>query len=246
MAFSIRKKVIGSKEISFLICEPLEKAGFVHAFGTRTCPASHPNHLLSALNTTPSYLRLAKQIHSDIRLMVDHIPPGEGDALITQRTRSFVGVKTADCVPVLVADIKTRVVAAIHAGWRGTHLRIAEKTIHDLKKHWGVHPKNCIAAIGPSACGRCYEIGPDVVGKFRKEFFEEAESFISETSQKTAFMDTSKANAQQLMNTGLLPNNIYLSSHCTMHQNQFFFSHRKEGKHNPTLGRQLSVIASVG
>src|SRR5207253_1237403 len=108
-----------------------------------------------------------RQVHSGIvRDMDDTMAAGdalEGDASVTSIHGALLGVQTADCVPILIADSQARCVAAIHAGWRGTAARIAELTIKRLTEKFGVPPRDLRAAIGPHIGVCCYEVGPDVV-----------------------------------------------------------------------------------
>jgi YfiH family protein len=162
----------------------------------------------------------------------------DGDALATNRSDIFVGVKTADCTPILIGDPSSGVAAAIHAGWRGALGRIVEKTLARLKNQHGFNAQNAIAAVGPSACVDCYEVGPEVEDVFKKEF-----SYGSILLQKKC-LDVPQANVRQLIDSGVSPANIYVSQYCTMRDTNLFFSHRREGN-NPqrrAVGRLLSVI----
>lgn len=233
MSFSLRKG-------AFLVCDALERAGFLHAFGTRKCAASDPDLLQSAMEATGWSLKLAKQTHSDIRLLIEENPLLEGDAFVTRLQKTLAGVKTADCVPILIGDPKSGAMAAVHAGWRGTLQRIAQKTVSDLKK-LGVSPSDCVAAIGPSACGDCYEVGPEVAEAFQNEFPQWSSFMKTNVATGKAMLDVPSSNREQLIESGIPAANLHLSTHCTMHQNDLFFSHRREG--GP--GRQLSVIGRV-
>ncbi len=215
---------------------------------------------MAALDANDWALALAKQTHSDIRIhiaspfrerpaegRVRALSPtlslnGEGDALLTNVPGILVGVKTADCVPVLIVDPKTKTVAAVHAGWRGTLQRITEKTVADMKTKFGVNPKDCLAAIGPSACGDCYEIGAEVTEQFEEEFRDAGKFLKNFSVSGKAFMDGRAANLQQLLLSGLKHANVAVSDRCTMHENDIFFSHRREGASGANVGRMLSVI----
>lgn len=223
--------------MSFFVCEPLKKAGFINAFGTRAYRADNPQPFLCAIGAAEWELKLAKQIHSDIRLDVDNNQLIEGDALITARARTLVGIKTADCLPILIGDPKSGRAVAVHAGWRGTLARIVEKTIHDLTKKWAIVPSECVAALGPAACGDCYQVGEDVIAPFKEKFFDWP-SFLTNFSHGKAHFDGAAANRNQLLAAGLQARHIHHVSYCTMHQNDLFFSHRRgDGD-----GRLLSVI----
>ena len=110
----------------------------------------------------PPLLTTAKQIHSAKVLDAcgrkgDQI--GEGDAIVSSEPGVAIGIRTADCVPILVADRETRIVACIHAGWRGTAANIVGATVEVLRSR-GSKPENLHVAIGPSIGSCCYEVGP--------------------------------------------------------------------------------------
>ena len=124
-----------------------------------------------------------KQRHTDIVRVVDELPRGAGvvkerdgalklygDALITDRPRLLLAVQVADCLPILLVDPTKRVVAAVHAGWRGTVKRIAEKTVGEMRARFGCRPSAIRAAIGPGIHRCCYEVGREVVERFEAQF----------------------------------------------------------------------------
>src|SRR5262249_55146780 len=108
-----------------------------------------------------------KQIHSGIVVDVADTAfasePVSGDAVVTSLRGVILGVQTADCVPILVADSEGRAIAAIHAGWRGTAARIAQKTVIRLIEKFGTSPESLRAVIGPHIGVCCYEVGQEVV-----------------------------------------------------------------------------------
>ncbi len=127
---------------------------------------------LASLGAAEMDLTTLHQIHSDVIHLIEKSPHGalRGDALITCRPGILLGVQTADCVPILLADTRRRAVAAIHAGWRGTLARIAAKTLGRMHMEFGTRPADVIAAIGP-AIHRCsYEVGPEVAQVFAGQF----------------------------------------------------------------------------
>src|SRR5438309_5656779 len=88
------------------------------------------------------------------------------DVLVTESTAKTLMLRYADCTPVLLADAQQRTVAAVHAGWRGSAVRAAGAAVEALRDHFGSHPRNIIAAIGPAIGPCCYDVGPDVVDTF--------------------------------------------------------------------------------
>jgi YfiH family protein len=133
----------------------------------------------AALGAAAMRMTLVRQIHSDIvhefGAPADGAP--RGDALITRAPGLLLAVGTADCVPILLADPRNRAVAAIHAGWRGTLARIAEKTLGRLQMSFATRPADVVAVIGPAIGGCCYQVGPEVVQAFAAKFPNAAEWF---------------------------------------------------------------------
>jgi len=258
----------------YLVCLPLEEAGFTNAFSTRlggVSPFPDKSLHLSFKNDTPDHVRenrrrflstlgasdfkivTPEQTHSSDSSVVDDMVletlqqkedyEPRGDALVTNRMKILLGVKTADCLPLLIGDPETGVMAAVHAGWNGTLEKITEKTIDTLINLFGVEPENCLAAMGPAACGGCYEVGEDVAGPIRNTFSYHEDLLFPSPNASKYFLDVKLANAMQLLSAGLSPLNIFGADECPMHENQLFFSHRIEGKTaGDKVGRMLSVI----
>lgn len=177
-------------------------------------------------STLPAGVRLLKQIHSANVFDAARCGPGEeGDALISREAGVIVGVKTADCVPVLLADPKTQTVAAIHAGWRGTVENVVVRAVEALAREWGARPADIRAAIGPSIGPCCYEVGPEVAVRFEAGC----------NSRK--HIDLPDRNEKQLRATGV--NKIWRADECTFCQADRFFSFRREGA---AAGRMISFI----
>lgn len=217
----------------------------------------------SALGASGLNLISLHQIHSDVvRIFNANISPTiqeKGDALATNRPGLLVGVRTADCSPVLVVDPKKRVVAAIHAGWRGTLARIVVKTIGQMQMEFKSNPKDMLAAIGPTIGGCCYEVGTEVAADFSAKFSNASEFFDElrtgdepnplqwlnmmppghQPPPKKVLLDLKKANKLQLLDSGLRAENIFVSDLCTSCDVARLFSYRKE---STTSGRLLSVV----
>ncbi len=253
--------------IKVLVCRPLDEAGFTNGFSTRLGGVSpFPKDDLnlagydedSPENIEENRRRFLKvfgggfqlttawQIHGDdvktIRTSDEALRTDEKyDALISDLPGMLIGVKTADCVPVLVGDPNTRSFAAIHAGWRGTVKSIAATAVKKMSDEFGSDPKDMIAAIGPAACGRNYEIGPEVVAAFRKEFSTSGK-YLDPTARGHALIDLHEANRDQLIASGIDPERIFTSHYCTMERTDLFFSYRVEKRKYGRTGRLLSVI----
>ena len=168
----------------------------------------------------------------------------EGDGLISATTGQLLGILTADCVPVLVADTRTRVVAAFHAGWRGTLTRIVEKGLHFLCDRHGAQPEDLVAAIGPAIRPCCFEVGLEVQHAFTESSPYAGNLFsIPEPGSKPK-MNLQEANRQQLLAAGLQAKQIQTIAECTSccrtaGGERKYFSYRAEAG---VTGRMLSVI----
>ena len=180
----------------------------------------------------PVSVTVLRQIHSDIAVNADleGCPP-EGDALLSGGPK--VGVKTADCVPILLVDERHRSVAAVHAGWRGTVARIAQKAIGRMSERWGTKTQDLHAAIGPGIGVCCYEVGPEVSAQFVKLFPERGD-----LGQRTK-IDLVEANRRQLAQAGVAAERIYAANLCTFCDAAQFHSFRRDGE---AAGRMLSFI----
>jgi polyphenol oxidase len=172
----------------------------------------------------------------------------EGDGLITALPGVMLGVGTADCVPVLIADVRNRVVAAFHAGWRGTAARIVEHGVNTMRLEYDSQPQDLVAAVGPSIGPCCYSVGDEVRADFESNFSYASGLFrtASDPEQPTSkiHLNLWKANQQQLLDAGLNKTQITVVGECTAcssdaHGAMRYFSHRAE---HGAAGRMLNVI----
>jgi polyphenol oxidase len=203
-----------------------------------------------------------RQIHSDITRVIREedgplvgklqTPEGkavlEGDGLMTSLPGVMLGVGTADCVPVLVADVKKRAVAAFHAGWRGTVARIVEQGIARMTHEYGSQPQDLVAAIGPSIGACCYAVGEEVRTAFSSQFDYAEDLFLSDRRANSSIhVDLWKANQRQLLAAGVEPSKITVIGECTAcsrdeQGRRRYFSHRAE---HGVAGRMLNVVGVV-
>ena len=146
------------------------------------------------------------------------------DALMTNEAGVCIGVSTADCIPVLLYDPIRRASCAIHAGWRGTVQRIAEKAVARMTEVFGSDPKNLIAQIGPGIHLESFEVGDEVYQTFEKEGFPM--ELISKKYEKW-HIDLPECNRLQLVAAGIPETHIAVSPVCTFQQSDTFFSARK-------------------
>jgi len=186
-----------------------------------------------------------RQTHSNVSVVIK--PPldmianlnqsvCDGDGLITNEPGIVIGVQTADCIPVLVADPAHYVVAAFHAGWRGTVEGIVEQGIVQMAAEFGSQPSDLVAAIGPGIGSCCYSVGQEVVERFTANFLYGRELFLDIESPHLNLIE---ANRRQLLTAGLKPESIQVVGGCTSCNPQLFYSHRASAGY---AGRMMSVI----
>jgi YfiH family protein len=157
--------------------------------------------------------------------------PLEYDAQMTNVSNIFLGILTADCVPIFIADQKKKAIAAIHAGRHGTALHITSKVLQKMKEEFGCLPKDLLIALGPSIGSCCYEID-------EKVFSPEWEPFSIPVGDGKWMVDLVRINIAQIEKEGVREEQIFRIDLCTSCHRDLFFSNRKEGK----TGRQLSFI----
>lgn len=177
----------------------------------------------------PPAVTTLHQVHS-ATVVVNQGRPARrdcGDALIENQPGLAIGVKTADCVPILLADPVQRVVAAVHAGWRGTAAAIAATAIRRMASEYGSKPEDIQAAIGPSIGACCFEVGPEVARQF------------GVLAPGRVHLDLRAINAGQLEAAGVDRAHIAISEECTRCLPEKFHSFRRDGE---AAGRMISWI----
>ena len=219
----------------------------------------------AALSSGEMALVTLRQFHSDV-IHVATVAASDAphaDALATHTPGLLLGAQTADCVPILLADTRLRVVAAIHAGWRGTLSRIAVKTLGRMRMEFGTRPRDVVAALGPSIGRCCYEVGSDVARSFAAQFQNAANWFDGPYDQLAygedplwlpwltmmppghvpppprVQLDLRASNRWQLVDAGVPEKQIDVSDLCTACRPDLLFSYRREGA---KTGRMMAVI----
>jgi polyphenol oxidase len=206
--------------------------GVVHGFGVRG--VALPEYL-EALSLRDARFAETNQVHGNVaHRLAGAIPEGrlEGDAFMTNQSGVVCHVRSADCVPIIIADPARRAVAAVHAGWRGTACDVAGSALAAMRRAFGTDPAGCVAAIGPRICGDCYEVGDEV----REALEALAIGRGWRAGEKR--VDLGKANAALLARAGLRPENIDLLPHCTF-CDESFTSYRRD---QSEAGRQVNFI----
>lgn len=254
--------------VKLLVCSSLERAGFANGFSTRlggVSPFPH-NDLNLAGFSEDSAENIAENRRRFFRLFDDEYKlaavwqvhgntvktiAGEADltdsddnadGMVSELSGVMLGVKTADCVPVLIGDPVSGAFAAIHAGWRGTALSIVVEAVEKMGSEFGAKPQDLIAAIGPAASCRSYEIGRDVIDDFERNFGADSRKYFTPTRDGHAYVDLQAANRDQGIATGIRAANIHTAPYCTMECPDLFFSYRLEKQKNGKTGRLMSVI----
>jgi YfiH family protein len=181
-----------------------------------------------------------------------------GDAATTNSSGLLLAVQVADCLPILLVDTRRRVVAAVHAGWRGTVQRIAEKTVGRMRQEFGCKQKDLLAAMGPGIHACCYRVGPEVVDAFDSQFDYAGKLIhritpspsqvhwqqplfspepdrerrprpaLTSPTGEKLYLDLVEANRRQLRAAGVKAANIWASELCTACRIDLLFSHRPD------------------
>ncbi|HEY4424918.1 MAG TPA: peptidoglycan editing factor PgeF [Pyrinomonadaceae bacterium] len=195
------------------------------------------------------------QVHgSDVRVVhtIEDAKPAENtlgetvycDVIVSDAKGVLAGIKTADCVPILIGDPVTGAFAAVHAGWRGTLATAVIAGVERLAKDYEARPEDLRAAIGASAGPCCYEVGSEVIEAFSSKFVD-GEKLFTPTRAGHATVDLLKANRDQLISTGVKPERMHTAPICTMCRTDLFFSYRKEKSVHGKVGRLMAVIGST-
>jgi YfiH family protein len=201
--------------------------------------SKNENRILKAFGFDPGRLVLLDQMHQDqillLRKPITTLPSIlEYDALITNSPNAFLGILTADCLPIFVVDSRKKVVAAVHAGRQGTTLYITAKVLNKMEEEFGCSSNDLVITLGPSIGPCCYEID-------EKVFSPEWEPYSVLKGVGKWMVDLAQVNIAQMKGEGIKEEQISWINLCTHCHNDLFFSYRKEGR----TGRQLSFIGMV-
>ena len=185
--------------------------------------------LCGLLGIDSNRLVMPHQVHDCVVRRIDGPQQGviEGvDAVMTDVPQLCIGVSTADCIPVLLYDSTHRAVSAVHAGWRGTVLRIVQKAVETMRDTYGTAPADLQAVIGPGISLDSFEVGDEVCDQFLSAGFD-----MQPISRRDAkwHIDLPMCNRLQLMEAGIPSNNIQMTNICTYQQYDRYFSARRLG-----------------
>jgi YfiH family protein len=182
-----------------------------------------------------------RQVHGDRIVTVEDvdIDAGEADAMVTRKGATAVGVLTADCVPILLVAVRQHVVAAVHAGWRGTVAGVAERAVRYIERTSDTPAAELHAALGPSIDGCCYEVDQGIANAIESRWGSMPDAVRRAAGPKKAMIDLRRANATILERAGVHPARIARVGPCTRCAATEYFSHRAA---NGPTGRQWSFI----
>lgn len=183
------------------------------------------------------------QTHSDIVNVVNNSNIGEvkdGDALVTNLTKTPLLIFVADCVPIGLIDTKNKAIALCHAGWRGTYSKITKNAIDKMIKLYNTNPEDIVCAIGPSIGSCCYEVSKDLIEKFNTIITNKEEKFYIIREDKY-YLDLWKVNELILQECGIKKENITNLNICTSCNSDKFHSYRKHNQTSERLGMILEI-----
>ncbi len=190
-------------------------------------------------------VRLIRQVHGvDVSIArscgTDPARP-EADIIISEDPRVAIGVRVADCAPVLLADPRRRAVAAVHAGWRGTLRNVAAAAVKAMTDSFASDPRDLRAAIGPCLGRCCGEMGPEVLAAFRDAGHGtcDLDRWFTRGNSGRSHFDLWGANRDQLRSAGVPGSRIHVAELCTRTYASLLHSYRAQG---PNAGRMVGVI----
>jgi len=260
-------KLVRKGKISFLQPVWGQSGPFIAGFTTRNGGVSRPpfnslnlayntddarhnvdgnrSNLARAFDLPPHLILTVKQVHGDDILILDEPNPDlthflsvECDAVLTNQPQIMIGVLVADCFPILLADPVKKVVAAVHAGWRGAASGIISKTVKAMEASFGCDPKGLSAAVGPGIGSHLYEVDRPV-----RDAFREGTGYWDDISEEVGLgkwrLDIGKSCRLQLEGAGLSSSNIDIAEECTCCHKELFFSYRRD---KGNTGRQLGFV----
>lgn len=201
--------------------------------------------LARAFGVDQDALVTPKQVHGSDVLVINepnedysHFLSVEGDAVITNQPEVMIGVCVADCVPILLCDPEKRVIAAVHAGWKGTAGKLVSKVVAGMQSEFGCDPGGLQAAIGPCIQKCCYEVDGPVKQAFVQGGIAWAE-FAELSGEGKWKLDLAAANRELLLLAGLPAVAVQVSDQCVCCRSELFFSYRRD---KDDAGRQMGFI----
>lgn len=180
------------------------------------------------------------QKHTDkVIIIKNNIVPEIADAVLTAKRGIIIGVQTADCIPIILADTRKIVAGAVHAGWKGTAASIIRKTIEIMISEFKSQPEDIIIAMGPSIKGCCYQVDKDVETAIYNS--TGSGGYIDKKNGKY-YIDLPEANKIQILSTGIPDKNIWISGECTFCNHDKYHSFRYHGNHAGRQGGFIGIL----
>lgn len=213
------------------------RSNVVISFFTDKTEGPSPDRISKLPSVKSDKIYLPEQMHTDIVVEIDkESSPQVADAVITNKPGILLGIRVADCLPILLYDPEMNAIGAVHAGWRGTAQGILPKTIKAVTERFGSNPANILLAFGPSIRWCCYEVGMNVLNAV-KEATGEGDFHMLKDGK--ICLDLASANMIQAARIGVPAQNIWISPECTYCAPEKFNSYR----YNKTPDRQGGFIA---
>ncbi len=203
-------------------------------------------------DSTPEQMVFSKQTHTTNVRLVTEKDCGKGvvrpldydnvDGLITNVPGVILCTFYADCVPLYFVDVKNRAIGLAHSGWRGTVNQMGKQVLLRMKEAFGTCPEDVTAAVGPSICRKCYEVGEEVAEAFKESFPDQWQYFLTEGAFWGKYqLDLQEANRRILLNAGIREDQIGVTDICTCCNSELLFSHRASNGKRGNLGAFLEL-----
>ena len=187
----------------------------------------------NALGLNAENVAYQKQVHGDaISYVTKGGYAGKSDAMITDKTGIGLAISIADCVPIFIYDLKNKIAAGVHSGWRSSSKNILYKTLVKLNKQFNSLPENLVVYLGPSIKQNNYEVGKEVADLFNKKYVNHQNGKL--------FLDVAEFNYDVLIDFGVKKVNVQQSGLCTFAMDNILHSYRRDGEKS---GRSIGVIA---
>ena len=233
-----------------LRCRPLEMAT-QHLFTSkqlRLPDAENWKSAAASVGASPDRLMRVKQVHGNtVRVLRrGELPEGaaalrpDGDAIVSNQAGLVLAVMVADCVPILIVDCRQGAAAAVHAGWRGTCARVAPTAIDLMRREFGTHADDLMAAIGPSVGPDDYEVGEVLLDAFRAAGHQsrDVDRWFTRSTTKP-HLDLWRASADQLVAAGVKAERVFSCGLSTVAHPAVFDSYRVDGA---KAGRMAALV----
>lgn len=238
------------EEFIFYEIEEFKNTGLVDYFFTTRIGFNDEKlieNISSITETSKERIITLKQIHGNNLLSLDNEEKlnfalkntVKADGIVTNMQDIVILTFHADCVPVAFLDKTNNVIAVSHAGWKGTLGNISGNTVDTMIRDYDSKIQDILVGIGPSIGPCCYEVGEEVYAKFYKEY--DFANRVFKKRKDKLYLDLWNTNEIQLLNKGILKENIYISNLCTSCNNDIFYSYRKEKGTNKRMASVMKL-----